>query len=98
MTDGRYDYFGNRVETMRHGVYGIMLMINTQRVLTIYEGSWDSDTFHGKGTLFVFSHPESKDEVRRVMEGNWNNGMLHGRGIIKSYDIHTKKWKIAYEG
>ena len=36
LTDGRYDYFGDRVETMRHGLYGIMLSIGKNKVLSIY--------------------------------------------------------------
>jgi hypothetical protein len=36
LSDGRYDYFGDRVETMRHGNYGIMLSIGKNRVLSIY--------------------------------------------------------------
>ncbi len=36
LADGRYDYFGDRVETMRHGTYGIMLAIGKNKVLTIY--------------------------------------------------------------
>ena len=36
LADDRYDYFGDRVETMRHGTYGIMLSINKNKVLSIY--------------------------------------------------------------
>lgn len=36
ISDGRYDYFGDRVETMRHGTYGIMLSISKDRVISIY--------------------------------------------------------------
>jgi len=59
MTDGRYDYFGDRVESMRHGTYGIMLAISKNKVLSIYEGSWGSDAYHGRGSLYTISHPTS---------------------------------------
>jgi hypothetical protein len=36
LTDGKYDYFGDRVETMRHGTYGVMLSIGSNKVLSIY--------------------------------------------------------------
>ena len=36
LSDGRYDYFGDRVEAMRHGVYGISLSIGKNKVLSIY--------------------------------------------------------------
>ena len=98
MTDGKYDYFGDRVETMRHGTYGIMLSIGANKVLSIYEGSWGSDTYHGKGYLYTISHPSSETKMLRLMEGEWSNGMLHGKGSIKYFDTQANVWKIGYEG
>lgn len=96
ITDGRYDYFGERVETMRHGTYGIMLSISKDRVLTIYEGSWGSDTYHGKGNLYILSHPQSDKQTLRLFQGQWRNGTLHGSGTIKVYDSKTQAWKLNF--
>lgn len=54
---------------MRHGTYGIMLAVAKNKVLSIYEGSWGSDAYHGKGTLYTISHPKSEQKVYRIMEG-----------------------------
>ena len=83
---------------MRHGVYGIMLSLAKNKVLSVYEGSWGSDTFHGKGILYTFSHPKSEHKIFRVMEGEWNNGVLHGKGCIKNYNKSEGKWTVSYEG
>lgn len=83
---------------MRHGTYGIALSITANKVLTIYEGSWASDTYHGKGVLYTVSHPTAEQKMLRVMEGQWSNGMLHGRGVIKHFDLQKQQWQIAFEG
>jgi hypothetical protein len=98
LSDDRYDYFGDRVETMRHGTYGIMLSIGKHRVLSIYEGSWGSDTYHGKGILYTISHPTSQQKIIRTMEGEWSNGVLQGKGRIKNYNPTEKQWIVSYEG
>jgi hypothetical protein len=98
LTDDRYDYFGDRVETMRHGTYGVMLSIAKNKVLSIYEGSWGSDTYHGRGILYTVSHPKSDQKMFRVMEGEWTNGVLHGKGSIKNFDKAKGEWIVSYEG
>lgn len=98
LSDGRYHYFGDCVETMRHGVYGIMLSLNPQQVLSVYEGAWKSDAYHGKGNLYTLSHPQAPTPMLRLMQGEWNNGLLHGRAIIKHYDLKKQQWNTTFDG
>jgi hypothetical protein len=98
LSDGKYDYFGDSLETMRHGTYGIVLSISPNKVLTIFEGSWASDSYHGKGYLYTVSHPSSEHKMLRLMEGEWSNGMLHGKGAIKYFDLAKEEWQVGYEG
>ena len=83
---------------MRHGTYGIVLALSPSKVLTVFEGSWSSDSYHGKGYLYTVSHPNAEQKMLRVMEGEWTNGMLHGKGTVKYYDLAAEKWQIAFEG
>ena len=81
---------------MRNGPYGIVLTISPNKVLTIYEGSWASDTYHGKGYLYTVSHPATEKKMIRLMEGEWANGLLDGKGIVKYYDLATDQWTIHF--
>lgn len=78
-------YTGEWVNNIRQGLGRLFL----HECNCYYDGGWDSDRFHGQGSLYIPNHV--------LFSGEFHHGAMEGKGVCVYYD-ETGKMIGKYEG
>ncbi|CAG9313834.1 unnamed protein product [Blepharisma stoltei] len=65
---------------------------HSDQSLTVYDGEWENDTYHGKGNLFKLKPNRSEEEFETKYEGSFYCGQMQG------YGKYTWEDGSSYEG
>lgn len=79
-------YAGPLLDGLPHGANGVGKTRDASTgTLDVYEGEWQSGTYHGTGTLFR--------DGRVLYRGGWRRGRKHGRGVYRGAFDYKGEWR-----
>mmetsp|Transcript_29143 Transcript_29143/g.28865 ORF Transcript_29143/g.28865 Transcript_29143/m.28865 type:complete len:105 (-) Transcript_29143:35-349(-) len=60
--------------------------------LTVYDGEWENDAYHGEGTLLKLGPDRNENNFETRYEGTFYGGLMHG------YGTYTWKDRSSFKG